>query len=85
MIITHGHLRFARHFVGRSGGAAMVDRDVRDARQAPPPDNYGAVSVCLEGTATAGRRRRVTESRWSGKSLVKLSLNGHLCFADQHL
>ena len=51
--------------------------------------HYGAVSVCVEGTAPAGgwirrRRRRATERQLAVKRRVELSLNKIFCFPDQH-
>ena len=50
---------------------------------------YGAVSVCVEGTAPAGgwirrRRRRATGRRRAGRRRIELSLNENFCFSDQH-
>ena len=50
---------------------------------------YGAVSVCVEGTAPAGgwirrRRRRATGRRRAGKRRIELSLNENFLFSDQH-
>ena len=46
--------------------------------------HYGAVSVCVEGTAPAGgwirQRRRATERRRTGKRRVELSLHGFFFF-----
>ena len=51
--------------------------------------HYGAVSVCVEGTAPAGgwirrRRRRATGRRRAGKRRIELSLNENFCFSDHH-
>ena len=51
--------------------------------------SYGAVPVCVEGTAPAGgwirrRRRRATGRRRAGKRRIELSLNENFCFSDQH-
>ena len=50
---------------------------------------YGAVPVCVEGTAPAGgwtrrRRRRATGRRRAGKRRIELPLNENSCFSDQH-
>ena len=63
----------------------MLNRDARARRQ----PRYGAVSVCVEGTAREGgwirrRRRRATGRRRAGKRRIELSLNDHICFSDQH-
>ena len=50
---------------------------------------YGAVSVCVEGSAPAGgwirrRKRMATGRRRAGKRQIELSLNESFCFSDQH-
>ena len=49
---------------------------------------YGAVSVCVEGTAPAGGRirrprRGATGRRRAGKRRIEHSLNKNFCFSDQ--
>ena len=68
----------------------MLNRDarVRGGRRHHEP-RYGAVSVCVEGTAPTGgwirrRRRRATGRRRAGKRRIELSLNDNFCFSDQH-
>ena len=51
--------------------------------------HYGAVSVCVEGTAPAGgwirrRRRRATGWRRAGKRRIELSLNENFSSSNQH-
>ena len=53
--VKHGHLRFARLFLGSSGGAAMLNRDARARRQAPPRATLRR-SLGLRGGNCAGRR-----------------------------
>ena len=50
---------------------------------------YGAVSVCVEGTAPARgwirrQKRRATGGRRAGKRRIELSLNENFCSSDQH-
>ena len=52
--VRHGHLRFAR-LLGSSGGAAMLNRDARARRLAPPRATLQR-SLGLRGGNCAGRR-----------------------------
>ena len=66
----------------------LIEMLVRGGRRHHEP-HYGAVSVCVEGTAPTGgwirrRRRRATDRRRAGKRRVELSLNENICFSDQH-
>ena len=70
--VRHGHLRFTRVVLGRSGGAAMLNRDARARRQVPPRATLPRSLGLSEGTAPAGgwirrRRRRATERRRAGR------------------
>ena len=61
---------------------------VRGDRRHHEP-RYGAVSVCVEGTAPAGgwirrRRRRASGRRRAGKRRIELSLNENFCYSNQH-
>ena len=62
----------------------LIGMLVRGGRRHHEP-HYGAVSVCVEGTAPSGgwirrRRRRATERRRAGKRRIELSLNEHFVF-----
>ena len=62
----------------------LIGMLVRGGRRHHEP-RYGAVLVCMEGTAPAGgwirrRRRRATGRRRAGKRRIELSLNENFVF-----
>ena len=70
----------SRVCLGSSGAAAMLNRDARARRQAPPRATLRRGLGCEEGTAPAGgwirrRRSRATGRRRAGKGRIELSLN----------
>ena len=75
-----------RVFLGSSGGVAMLNRDARARRQAPPRATlWRSLGLRVEGTAPAGgwirRRRRIsTGRRRTGKRRVELSLKHFFVF-----
>ena len=91
-MVTYG----SRAFLGISGEEAMLHRDARSRRQAPPRATlrrsfglHSADSACVEGTAPAmgwirRRRRRATDRRRAGKRRIELSLDEIFFFSDQH-
>ena len=61
----------------------LIGMLVRGGRRHHEP-RYGAVSVCVDGTAPAGgwirrRRRRATGRQRAGKRRIELSLNKNFC------
>ena len=79
----------SRVFFGSSGEAAMLNRDARARRQAPPRATLRR-SLGLIGGNCAGRRldsttkEEATGRRRAGKRRIELSLNENFCFSDQH-
>ena len=79
--VGHGHRRFARLLRQQQ---CLIGMLVRGGRRHHEP-HYGAVSVCVEGTTSAGgwirrRRRRATGCRRAGKRRIELSLNKNFVF-----
>ena len=77
--VRHGHYD-SRVFLGSSGGAAMLNRDARARKQAPPRATLRH-SLGLRRRNGAGRRLNSTtkkEGDWpstGGEETVKISLN----------